>query len=77
MMPQAVVSPMIVIVMTLEVSFMLPPNIYSTGIIHDDHHVTIVIYLQHRPLVSETGSGFIHLKKVLLPLPMDKLQPTG
>ncbi len=42
---QVVASPMIVILMTLEVSFMLLANIYSRGVTHDDHHVTIVIYL--------------------------------
>jgi hypothetical protein len=31
-------------VTTLEVSFMLPENIYSTGVTHNDHHMTIVIY---------------------------------
>jgi hypothetical protein len=41
---QVVASPTIVILMTLEVSFMLLENIYSTGITHDDHHMTIVIY---------------------------------
>jgi hypothetical protein len=35
--------------MTLEVSFTLPENIYSTGITHDDHHMMIIIYLKHRP----------------------------
>jgi hypothetical protein len=30
---------MILITMTLEVSFMLLENIYSTGITHDDHHL--------------------------------------
>jgi hypothetical protein len=45
MMLQVVVSPTIVILTTLEVSFMLLPNIYSRGITHDDCHVMIVIYL--------------------------------
>jgi hypothetical protein len=45
MMLQVVASPTIFILMTLEVSFMLIANIYSAGITHDDHHVTIVIYL--------------------------------
>jgi hypothetical protein len=45
MMLQIVASPMIVILTTLEVSFMLLTNIYSTGITHDDHHVMIVVYL--------------------------------
>jgi len=42
---QVVASPTIVILMTLEVSFMLLANIYSRGITHDDRHVMIVIYL--------------------------------
>ncbi len=42
---QVVASPTIVILMTLEVSFMLLANIYSKGIIHDDRHVTVIIYL--------------------------------
>ena len=54
---QVVASQMIIILMTLEVSFMLLANIslevsfmllaniYSRGVTHDDCHVTIVIYL--------------------------------
>jgi hypothetical protein len=42
---QVVASPMIVILTTLEMSFMLLANIYSRGITHDDAHVTIGIYL--------------------------------
>ncbi len=42
---QVVVSPTIVILMTLLVSFMLLANIYSRGITHDDHPVMIIIYL--------------------------------
>ncbi len=42
---QAVTSPTIVILMTLEVTFMLLENIYSAGITHDDNHMTIVTYL--------------------------------
>jgi hypothetical protein len=45
MMLQVVASDMIVILKTLEVSFMLLANIYSRGITHDDRHVTIVINL--------------------------------
>ncbi len=45
MMLQVVASPTIVILTTLEVSFMLLANIYSRGVTHDDHHVMIVIYL--------------------------------
>jgi hypothetical protein len=45
MMLQVVASPMIIILMTLEVSFMLLANIYSTDVTHDDHHVTNVIDL--------------------------------
>jgi len=45
MMLQVVASPTIVILVTLEVSFMLLANIYSRGITHDNRHVTIVIYL--------------------------------
>ncbi len=36
---QVVASPMIIILTTLEVSFVLLDNIYSTGITHDDHHL--------------------------------------
>ncbi len=42
---QVVASPTIIILMTLEVSFMLLANIYSRGVTHDDSHVMIVIYL--------------------------------
>jgi hypothetical protein len=49
MMFQIVASPTIVILMTLEVSFRLIENIYSTSITHDDHHMTIIIYLKYRP----------------------------
>ncbi len=42
---QVVASPMIVILPTLEVSFMLLANIYSRGVTHDIHHVMIIIYL--------------------------------
>ncbi len=42
---QVVASPTIVILITLEVSFMLLANIYSRGITHDDRQVTIIIYL--------------------------------
>jgi hypothetical protein len=45
MLLQVVVSPTIVILTTLEVSFMLLANIYSTGITHEDRDVTIIIYL--------------------------------
>jgi hypothetical protein len=45
MMLQVVAPPTIVILTTLEVSFMLLPNIYCRGVTHDDHHVMIVIYL--------------------------------
>ncbi len=39
---QDVVSRMLVILVTLEVSFMLLENIYSTGITHDDCNIFIV-----------------------------------
>ncbi len=42
---QVVASPTIVILTTLELSFMLLGNIYSRGVIHDNRHVIIVIYL--------------------------------
>ncbi len=42
---QVVASLTIVILMTLEVSFMLPENIYSTGVTHDDRHMMIKIFL--------------------------------
>ncbi len=42
---QVAASPTIVILMTLELSFMLLANIDSTGVTHDDCHETIVIYL--------------------------------
>jgi len=45
MMLQVVVSPTIVILTTLEVSFMLLANVFTRGITHDDHHVTIIMYL--------------------------------
>ncbi len=42
---QVVASPTIIILTTLEASFMPLANIYSKGVIHDNRHVTIVIYL--------------------------------
>jgi hypothetical protein len=42
---QAVASPTIVILMTLEVSFTLLEIIFSTGVTHDDHHMMIKIIL--------------------------------
>ncbi len=45
MMLQVVASHTIVILITLEVSFMLLANIYSSGITHDDRHVMIIKYL--------------------------------
>ena len=42
---QVVASPMIVILTTLEVSFMPLKIIYSKGIIHDERHRTIIMYL--------------------------------
>jgi len=39
---QVVVSPTIVILTTLEVSFLLLENIYSTGFTHDNSHIFIV-----------------------------------
>jgi hypothetical protein len=45
MMLHVVVSPMIIVLTTIEVSFMLLSNIYSRGITHGDRHVMIVIYL--------------------------------
>jgi hypothetical protein len=44
MMLQVVASPTIVILTTLEVSFMLLANIYGRGVTHDIHHVMIIIY---------------------------------
>ncbi len=38
MMLQVVASPMIIRMTTVEVSFMLLENIYSTGITNDEHH---------------------------------------
>ncbi len=45
MLLQVVASPIIVILMTLELSFMLLANIYSLVVTHHDHHMMIVIYL--------------------------------
>ncbi len=42
---QVVASPTIIILTTLEVSFMLLANIYGRGITYDDCPVTILIYL--------------------------------
>jgi hypothetical protein len=36
---KVVASPTIIILTTLNVSFMLLENIHSTGITHDDHHL--------------------------------------
>ncbi len=45
MMLQVVASPLIIILMTLEESFTLLKNIYSTGITHDYYHMMTIIYL--------------------------------
>ncbi len=45
MMLKIVASPTIIILMTLEVSFLLIERIYSTGVTHDDRHMLIIIYL--------------------------------
>ncbi len=50
MMTQVVASPMIVILTTLEVSFMPLKIIYCKGIIHDERHRTIIMYLLYRPM---------------------------
>ncbi len=42
---QVVASPTVVILMTLGVSFMLLANTYSTGVTHEDRHVTVVKHL--------------------------------
>jgi len=39
---QVVASPTIIILMTLEVSFTLPENIYSIGVTHDNRKIFIV-----------------------------------
>ncbi len=44
MMLQVVTSPTIIIVTTLEGSFMLLENIYSAGITQDDCHMKIIMY---------------------------------
>jgi hypothetical protein len=49
---QVATSPTILILMTLEVSFMPPENIYSTGLTRDDCHTMIVIYLLYRPHIT-------------------------
>jgi hypothetical protein len=41
---QNAVSPTIVILMTLKVSFRLLENIYNTGITHDNRHMAIKIF---------------------------------
>ncbi len=43
----------------LESSIMLPKDIYSTGITHNDHHMTIIICLQYRPL-NQDGLAAMH-----------------
>ncbi len=45
LMLQVMVSLKIVILMTLEVSFTLPKNNYSTGVILDDNYMMTIIYL--------------------------------
>ncbi len=52
---QVVVSPTIVILTTLEVSFMLLANIYSRGVTYDDCHVTIE---PHQPLDGVTNPNY-------------------
>ncbi len=52
MMLQVVASPTIIILTTLEVSFLLLANNYIRGITQDNCHVMIVIYIKYRPQVS-------------------------
>ena len=63
---QVVASPMIVILMTLEVSFMLLANIYSRGVTHDDCHVMIVIYLSN-PQTKVIESNVLPLSHLHFP----------
>jgi hypothetical protein len=42
---QVVVSPTIIILTTLELSFILLENIYSAVVTHDNRHMKILIYL--------------------------------
>ncbi len=53
---------------TLEASFMLLENIYSTGVSHDDIHMTIVIYLLYSPQVvlKKTKQWFLPIKRAIL-----------
>jgi len=39
-------------IILLELSIMLLENIYSIGITHDDHHMTVVICLKYRTLIQ-------------------------
>jgi hypothetical protein len=65
---QVLASPTIVILMTLEVSFMLLANIYSRGVTHDDHHVTIMIYLKYKPQDRLVASAYRILRLKWVPL---------
>jgi hypothetical protein len=60
---QVVASPMIVILMTLEVSFMLQENIYSTGVPHDDCHLRLsYFYITGHSFItlSETSTNLLY-----------------
>jgi hypothetical protein len=62
MMIQVVMSPMIIILMTLEVSFTLLENIYSTVITPDNHRGDCNIFIVQAPgvlldLLTNIGLG--------------------
>ncbi len=42
-------------IMLLELPIMLLENMYSSVVTHDNHHMMIIIFLQHRPLEVEKG----------------------
>ncbi len=65
MMLQVVTSHMIIILMTLEGSFMLPENIYSPGITHDNHH---------HDYHDDRNISIVQATKGKFPTPMLKLQ---
>ncbi len=58
---QVVASPTIIILTTLEVSFMLLENIYSTGVNHDNHHDDCNIFIvQVIRMMPSCGISYDH-----------------
>jgi hypothetical protein len=58
-MHQVVASPTIIILTTLEVSFTLLENIYSTGVTHEDRHLRSLYFIAQATRVKLTRGNTI------------------